>query len=87
MEEKKLFNVHVDYINSAGSCANEVKMEIPPEAKYHHTASAQGYVSRRGDPIITLYVGRFGRGYKVHRPRFDTTQYHFVDYYIIPDEA
>lgn len=52
--------------------------------KYHHAAAAGGYVSRVEDSTICfeLYVGRFGRGYRLHLPRFNTNQYHTVIYYI-----
>ena len=48
----------------------------------HHIASARGYVSRKKEPIVESYNGRFGRGYKVYRPRWDSSQYIYVDYYI-----
>ena len=48
----------------------------------HHTATARGYVSRKVDEVVKEYSGRFGTGYTVHYPRFDTTNYHYVAYYI-----
>ena len=48
----------------------------------HHTASAKGYFSRKVAEELEEYAGKFGKGYKVHRPRFDTSNYHYVDYYI-----
>lgn len=48
----------------------------------HHTATAKGYVSRKAVEELEVYNGRYGVGYKAHRPRFDTTNYHYVDYYI-----
>lgn len=56
--------------------------QIKSEYKYHHTAAARGYVSRKCRYIVKPYNGRFGTGYKVMRPRWDTTQYIYVDYYI-----
>lgn len=52
--------------------------------EYHHAACAGGYVSRLKDSEIRfeLYTGRFGRGYRVHLPRFNSNQYHTVVYYI-----
>ena len=47
-----------------------------------HTAAAQGYMSRKKTEELEEYMGKFGKGYKVHRPRFDTSNYHYVDYYI-----
>lgn len=48
----------------------------------HHTAAAKGYISRKVTEELEEYTGKYGTGYKVHRPRFDTTNYHYVDYYI-----
>lgn len=60
--------------------------QIPKEYKYHHTATAKGYVSRKGvDHEALPYVGKFGTGYVVHTPRFDTTRYHYVTYYVLEE--
>lgn len=48
----------------------------------HHIATAKGYISRKVDEVLEEYAGRFGTGYAVHYPRFDTTNYHYVAYYI-----
>ena len=53
---------------------------------FHHTAAGLGYVSRRSDGYIHPYKGRFGKGVVVYRPRWDTTRYFWVDYYIAQDE-
>lgn len=50
--------------------------------KLHHTATAKGYISRKVPEVLEEYTGRFGTGYIVHYPRFDTTNYHYVVYYI-----
>lgn len=34
----------------------------------HHTAKATGCVSRKVNELIKPYSGKFGIGYKVHRP-------------------
>lgn len=53
------------------------------ECKYHHTASMRGYVSRKKlDGIKKPYSGKFGKGYVIIKPRFDSTQYCYVEYYI-----
>lgn len=60
--------------------------EIPTCYTFHHTASARGYISRRWiDRPAEPYQGRFGTGYIVRRPRWDTTRYHWVTYYIKED--
>ena len=58
---------------------------IPSGYHYHHTAAARGYISRRvkfDSRPAEPYNGRFGRGYIVRSPRWDTTNYHYVTYYI-----
>lgn len=47
----------------------------------HHTAAARGYISRRSEGVIREYSGKFGTGYAVHSPRWDTTNYHYISYY------
>lgn len=57
--------------------------QIPAEFKYHHTAYAKGYVSRKGiDRVAEPYMGRYGVGYIVRRPLWNTTRFHEVTYYI-----
>lgn len=58
------------------------QLQHDPAYAEHHTAAARGYVSRRGGAHVLPYVGRFGKGYKVIRPRWDTSQYVWVTYYI-----
>lgn len=48
----------------------------------HHTASRRGYESRKGNGHIENYTGRFGTGYIVVTPRWDTTQYVDIAYYV-----
>ena len=47
----------------------------------HHTAAARGYISRVGY-VVRPYKGRFGEGYVVESPRWDTTCYHWRTYYV-----
>lgn len=53
--------------------------------KYHHSATVRGYISRK-TPVDVMHVqeysGKFGNGIKVFYPRYDTTQFVTVDYYI-----
>ena len=53
-----------------------------PVYELHHTAAKKGYISRKSDGIVKEYSGRFGTGYTVERPRWDTTKYIYIDYYI-----
>lgn len=48
----------------------------------HHSAWSRGYVSRKNSGWCEEYKGRFGAGYKVHRPTRESTQYHIVEYYV-----
>jgi len=47
-----------------------------------HTASRRGYLSRKTRGYIEPYNGRYGKGYIHVEPRFDTTQYVSLTYYI-----
>lgn len=61
------------------------ELRADPAYRYHHTASRMGYVSRKGNGIVKPYKGRFGTGYIVLLPRWDTTTYVHVVYYIKVD--
>lgn len=62
---------------------NELKLwESLGIVKYHHTAATRGYISRLSKGYVCGYVGRFGIGYALYTPRWDTTNYHYVSYYI-----
>lgn len=58
------------------------ELESNPNYKRHHTASRRGYVSRKSSGHVEAYSGRFGRGYIVITPRYDTTRYVNITYYI-----
>ena len=53
-----------------------------PEYKPHHTASRRGYESRKGKGHVEEYNGKFGKGFVLVEPRYDTTQYVSITYYI-----
>lgn len=54
----------------------------------HHTSYARGYVSRKADydslPAVP-YKGRFGTGYIVDLPSYESTQYCRRQYYILKE--
>lgn len=51
--------------------------------EHHHTALFRGYVSRKNaGGIVEKYSGKFGKGYKVLRPNWNSTRYSKVDYFI-----
>lgn len=60
------------------------RMEKAGSLVMHHQASARGYVSRKPDvtPFVSPYMGIFGDGYTVAFPRYDTTGYYYLVYYI-----
>lgn len=50
-----------------------------------HKGSRRGYVSRKavlGELPAKPYKGRYGEGYTVETPRFDTTQYCDIEYWV-----
>ena len=61
---------------------NVIELRNNPRYKYHHSASRRGYLSRKSNGIVEPYKGRFGEGYIVITPRFDTTSYVTIEYYI-----
>lgn len=53
------------------------------EAKLHHTALAQGYVSVKAkNGIKAPYSGKYGTGYIVKRHNPRSTRYCYIDYYV-----
>lgn len=59
--------------------------EIESTMRLHHKASRRGYISRKSSGKVETYEGRFGKGYIIVRPRWDTTQYVTIEYYIEED--
>lgn len=53
---------------------------------YHHTAYKQGYISRKGEVKVAFeYNGKFGKGFTVESPCYNTTRYHHITYYIFKE--
>ena len=48
----------------------------------HHTSVIAGYVSRKTCARIELYEGRFGKGFKLLEPRYDTSRFVYCAYYV-----
>lgn len=59
--------------------------EIKRNYKEHHTSRARRYVSRKSNGVAEEYSGRFGHGYKVFTPAWDSTTYCYVTYYVAED--
>lgn len=58
------------------------------QLRFHHRAARRGYVSRKTpEGVAKLYKGRYGRGVVILSPRWDTTRYIWVDYYIADAET
>ena len=58
--------------------------------KEHHTALIRGYVSRKRpveDITATPYKGRYGAGYIVDYPNYNSTRYSLRTYYIFESEV
>lgn len=56
--------------------------EVKKTHYHHHTAAARGYISRKSEGRLERYSGKFGDGYKLHLPRWDTSNYHYIQYWI-----
>lgn len=50
--------------------------------KLHHTASRKGYESRKTSGHVEPYSGKFGKGFILVTPRWDTTRFVNIEYYI-----
>ena len=61
------------------------ELKSNPDYKFHHSACRRGYVSRKCDGIIEEYEGRFGKGYILVTPNWNSTQYVGISYYIKQD--
>ena len=63
-----------------------IKQELKREHYIlHHKAAKRGYISRKWDAGICVYYGKFGEGYLLVYPRWDTTNYVYVEYWIKED--
>ena len=56
--------------------------EIKRTCKHHHTATFRGYVSRKSEGIVSEYEGKFGKGYIIDLPNWDSTRYAYRSYWI-----
>lgn len=58
--------------------------EIKKNYVEHHTSFTRGYVSRKNPEGIAIpYEGKFGTGYKVLTPSWESSQYCYVTYYVV----
>lgn len=47
-----------------------------------HTAWTRRYVSRKGSGVIEQYRGKYGEGYALYTPSWQSTTYCHVTYYV-----
>ncbi len=73
------FRKVVDFMKNYESLVKDIEAK---GYKLHHTAWTMGYVSRKSDVVSKSYNGRFGNGYTIERPSWDSTRYHLVDYFV-----
>lgn len=51
--------------------------------RYVGTGTDRGYVSRlKPEGFAYRYKGRFGEGYVIVKPRWDTTTHVYIEYYV-----
>ena len=51
--------------------------------KLHHTAYFAGYVSRKCPKgIKEPYYGKFGKGYTIKKPNWNSSRFSFIEYWI-----
>lgn len=62
-----------------------IKTLVQNSYSLHHTSTISGYVSRKTWARIELYEGRFGKGFKILEPRFDTSRFVYCAYYVKED--
>lgn len=55
------------------------------ELRRLHTSYVREYVSRVEEPVVREYNGRFGRGFALLSPNWDSTRYSRITYYVIPE--
>lgn len=69
-------------------CIHDIMaLESDGVIKYDHTAWKAGYISRKSEPIISKYSGRYGKGYTVDYPNPpETNRYYKRAYYIYSKE-
>ncbi len=53
-----------------------------PAYYVHHSAHRKGYESRRGNGHVERYAGKFGKGFVLVTPNWDSTRYVNITYYI-----
>jgi len=60
----------------------EEMIEVEKKCAFHHSAYFKGYISRLTNGRIEPYQGRYGSGYKIYKPCWNSTWYSVVEYWI-----
>ena len=47
-----------------------------------HTSYVRTYVSRKSGAYVRPYKGKFGTGYAVLRPNWESSRYSYITYYV-----
>jgi len=53
-----------------------------PGLREAHCSWQSGYISRRSKGFVCAYKGRFGEGYTIHTPSWQSTRYSLITYYL-----
>lgn len=56
--------------------------KLDTSLKLHHQAVAKGYVSRKCLTYIGNYAGKYGEGIILVHPRFDSSRFVNIEYYV-----
>lgn len=70
-------------VNSETNYESEVNiLKIVYGLHLHHKSAKAGYISRKLQYVREEYHGRFGDGYILLRPRYDTQRYVTCEYWV-----
>jgi hypothetical protein len=81
MKNEKL-NTYDEVWQDWDSWMTQAEFEADPTYINHHTSSRRGYESRKRNGHCEPYNGRFGKGFIWVSPRYDTSRYVNITYYI-----
>lgn len=55
---------------------------MPEGVKYSHSAIQRVYCKRTVEGFVEKYEGRFGSGFKIHKPYWKSSAYHRIEYWL-----
>lgn len=56
--------------------------KLQGELQHTSTSMVREYVSRKTDSIVQYYNGRYGHGYTVKLPNYNSSQFSYCQYWI-----